>query len=76
VITRMWVEGQTIRDNVGRRDRGEPDAPPVVVARGAEIVRCFAVEIRGPSRVVYAPETPMQNGVTLWIETTAPVHTA
>lgn len=74
MTTRVWVEGQTIRDNVGRRERGEPLAPPIVVAREGLVTRHHEVVIDGISRVVYTPETPMQNGVVLWIETDAPVR--
>lgn len=69
----IWVEGSEIRRNNGRADRGEALAPPIVVQDGTEIRRGFELEIRGPSRVVYRPENPRQNGVVLWIETDAPV---
>jgi hypothetical protein len=72
-MTIVWVEGSEIRRNVGRAQRGEPIRPPVVVQDGTEILRGFQLQIYGPSKIVYQPENPLQNGVVLWIETDAPV---
>lgn len=71
---RIWVEGSEIRRNLGRSLRGDLLSPTVVVQDGGDIRRGFAIEILGPSRVVYRPEDPLQNGVVLWIETEAPVQ--
>ena len=32
-----------------------------------------AVDIRGPSRVIYSPDKPLSCGAHVWIETDAPV---
>jgi hypothetical protein len=51
-------------------------------AKGADLpvltvktyTKCNAVEIHGPSKVVYAPDNPLSCGAKVWIETQAEVE--
>lgn len=52
----------------------EPE-PPISVKTYKGNVKCFEVEIKGPSKMVYSPDKPLSCGARLWIETDAEVVT-
>lgn len=47
--------------------------PVVRVEENDKVQYCMEVEIKGPSRMVYRPDTPRTCGAKLWIETEAEV---
>jgi hypothetical protein len=51
------------------------DLPVLTVKTYKSNTKCNAVEIRGPSKIVYAPENPLSCGAKVWIETQAEVET-
>ncbi len=69
--TRIHVNQHVIRRNAktGARE------PVLTVKQGRRNTYCHAVEIDGPSVVVYSPDKPLSCGARVWIETTAPVRT-
>jgi hypothetical protein len=69
VITRVYVDRHVIRANKSE----SCDLPPLSIRRGGRVTKARAVEIHGPSRVVYAPEKPLPCGATVWVETIAEV---
>ncbi len=68
-LKRIHVNPSNIASNVPRSKK-RPLKPPMVVVTedGIEHV-AFAVEICGPSKVVYMPHDPLPSGARLWIET-------
>lgn len=42
--------------------------PPIIVRQGRKRWYATAVEIRGPSRIVYSPDKPLDCGARLWVE--------
>jgi len=71
LLKRIHVNQHVIRRN---QLHGAVD-PPLTVKTYRENTKCFAVEILGPSRVVYSPEKPLPCGARVWIETEAEVLT-
>jgi len=69
-LTRIHVNQHVIRRN---KATGE-EAPPLTVKTSRGNTYCRAVEILGPSRVVYAPDCPLACGARVWIETHAEVR--
>ena len=47
--------------------------PTITVKKGRNNTYAYAVDILGPSRVVYSPDRPLSCGAKVWIETTAEV---
>lgn len=68
---RIHVNQQVIKRN---RATGSNE-PPITVKAGRTNVRAHAVEIHGPSMLVYRPMRPLDCGAVLWIETDAPITT-
>ena len=63
-----------VNQHVIRRNARESQAdPPITVKTSRVNLRASAVEIEGPSRVVYSPEKPLACGARVWIETDARV---
>jgi hypothetical protein len=48
--------------------------PVLTVKTYKSNTKCNAVEIHGPSKVVYAPDDPLSCGAKVWIETQAKVE--
>jgi hypothetical protein len=71
MLRRIHVNQHAIRRN---RKHGTAD-PPITVKTYKDNTKCFAVEILGPSRVVYSPDKPLSCGARVWIETDADVLT-
>ena len=69
-MTRIHINRHIIRANA----KGADPQPPITVATGKKIQRAYAVEIDGPSTLIYRPEKPLSCGATTWIETRAPVR--
>ena len=47
--------------------------PPIIIRDGRKRRYGNSVEIKGPCRLVYSPDTPLDCGARLWIETGAEV---
>ncbi len=74
VITGIAVSQEHIRWNANNGD--QPPRPPIMVHTDEGLVgHYFTVEIRGPSHIVYGPNTPthMKYGARVWIETESEV---
>lgn len=68
--TRIHVNQHRIRSNAGK-DNPEP----VLTVKTYKSNRyAFAVDIQGPSRIVYQPQSPLSCGAKCWIETEADVE--
>jgi hypothetical protein len=63
-MIRIHVNQHVIRRN---QKTGERE-PPLSIIRGKTRERAHAVEISGPSRVVYRPDRPLSCGARVWIE--------
>lgn len=48
-------------------------AKPISIRTRGHTLRASLVHINGPSRLVYAPASPLSSGAVLWIETIAEV---
>lgn len=70
LLKRIHVNQHVIRRNL----RDHDFAPPITVKTSSVNIRCFGVQIDGPSRLVYSPEKPLSCGARLWVETRAVVH--
>jgi hypothetical protein len=70
LLKRIHVNQHVIRRNM----RMHESEPPITIKTSRANLRCFEVEIEGPSRLVYSPERPLSCGARLWIETRAPVQ--
>jgi hypothetical protein len=68
-VKRIHVNQHVIRANA----KAGTHAPPISVKTSGENFRCHAVEIDGPSTLVYSPRKPLACGARLWIETHAPL---
>jgi hypothetical protein len=68
-LTRIHVNQHVIRRNA----KAGTAEPVLTVKRGRTNTYATAVEILGPSRVVYSPCKPLACGARVWVETTAPV---
>lgn len=71
MLSRIHVDQHTIRRN---RAQGTND-PPLTVKTYKGNIKCYDIEICGPSRVVYSPDKPLSCGARLWVETQAEVIT-
>jgi len=47
--------------------------PVISVKTGRVNTYCHAVEIQGPSKILYSPERPLRCGARVWVETTSAV---
>ena len=66
----IHINRNTIQQNA---KRGETN--PVCRVEEDDVVRyCMEVDIKGPSRMVYRPDTPRPCGAKLWIETSSDVE--
>jgi hypothetical protein len=68
MIKRIHVHTANMRAN---KDGG--NRPTIIVREGRRVLHCHAVEIKGPSRMVYSPGRPLSSGAVIWLETTADV---
>lgn len=68
MISRIHVNQHNIRANA----KGA-SLPVLTVKTYKENTTCNAVEILGPSRLVYSPDKPLSCGAKVWIETEAEV---
>lgn len=48
-------------------------ADPIAVQTSRQVYNAAAVEIQGPSELIYSPDKPLKCGAHLWIETKASV---
>jgi hypothetical protein len=72
-MIRMHIDKDTIAMNA--RNPGIPPLPPIRIRRDGQPLaqRAHAVEIHGPSRIVYHPAAPFHGTTTCWIETDSPI---
>lgn len=70
MVTRIHVNQHVIRSN---KKTGERE-PVLTVKQGRSNRYANAVEILGPSRVVYSPDRPLSCGARCWVETEAEVR--
>jgi hypothetical protein len=68
-ITRIHVNQHIIRRNAKTGEHG----PVLTVKAGGGNTYAHAVQILGPSTVVYSPCKPLSCGARVWIETKAEV---
>ena len=62
-----------INRNIIQQNAKHSRAEPVVRVETNGVVQyCMEVDIQGPSRMVYRPDSPRPCGAKLWIETEAP----
>ena len=66
-IKRIHVNQHKIRRNA----KEGTTEPPLSIKLSSGSLPCRAVEIRGPSTVVYSPAKPLACGARVWIETRA-----
>lgn len=66
---RIHVNQHIIRAN---GNKGE-DNPPLTIKTSKKNHKAHAIEILGPSLVVYSPDKPLSCGAKVWIETDKPV---
>jgi hypothetical protein len=69
--TRIHVNQHVIKRNA---KTGENE-PVITVKRGRSNTYAHAVEILGPSTVIYSPDKPLSCGAKVWIETESEVIT-
>ena len=69
-LTFVHVNQHVIRRNCNSGSR----APVITVKRGRSNIYGHEVEINGPCRVVYRPDSPLNCGAQVWIETLATVN--
>ncbi len=69
-LTFVHVNQHVIRSN---RKNGER-SPVITVKRAGSNTYGHEVEINGPCRVVYRPDSPLNSGAKVWIETLATVN--
>lgn len=65
VKTIVHVNQHVIKANTKSGERN----PVLTVKRGKTNTYAHAVEIDGPSRVIYSPDKPLSCGARVWIET-------
>jgi hypothetical protein len=73
-LKRIHINRQIIAANKQRVANGELEHPPISVVTRGKTYRAFAVEIEGPSRLIYRPSRPLRCGATTWIETLATIR--
>lgn len=61
---KVHVNSHTIRANA----KHGGTAPPLTIRRGSKLIYAHAVNLIGPSRVVYRPHKPLSCGAKVWIE--------
>lgn len=64
MLKRIHVDQHAIRAN-----RKGANRPPISVKTYRQNVKAWAVELLGPSKLVYRPDKPLPCGARLWIET-------
>lgn len=69
--TRIHVNQHVIKSNA----KSGANEPVITVKRGKSNIYAHAVEIKGPSTVIYSPDRPLSCGAKVWIETEAEVIT-
>jgi len=69
LIKRIHVNQHNIRAN----SKGGEQVPVLTVKTSKGNIKGNAVQIYGPSAVVYAPDDPLSCGAKVWIQTTAAV---
>ena len=69
--TRIHVNQHKIRSNI---KKGTND-PVITVKTSKSNTYTHAVEIKGPSKVIYSPDKPLSCGARVWIETESEVIT-
>jgi len=63
-----------INQHIIRRNHKTGEREPVItVKEGKKNEYAHAVEITGPSRLVYSPDKPLSCGARVWIETDSEV---
>jgi hypothetical protein len=67
ILKRIHVDQHTIKRNA----RTGTSEPPISVKVSRGSLRCHAVEIVGPSTVIYSPDKPLACGARVWVETRA-----
>jgi hypothetical protein len=70
-VTRVHVNQQRIRSNAKLPESKRQ--PVITVKSGSSNRYGFAVEITGPSYLVYSPDDPLSCGAKLWLETDSKV---
>lgn len=63
-LTHIYLNEEVLQKN----QQNHTTDPVITVKRGNRDINCHYVEISGPSRLVYRPESPKNGGATLWIE--------
>lgn len=69
IIKRIHVNQHHIKANA--KDDGK--RPVLTIKTSKENVTCNAVNINGPSKLVYSKDKPLSCGAKVWIETTSQV---
>jgi hypothetical protein len=69
MLKRIHVNQHIIRAN----QRTGARVAPITIKTYRANIRAHAVDIDGPSRLVYAPDRPLSCGARLWVETRADV---
>lgn len=69
MLKRIHVNQHNIRSNAARGT----SHPVLTIKHYKGNVKCDDIEIRGPSRLVYSPDNPLNCGAKVWIETKATV---
>ena len=59
--------------NIRSNKKHGTNKPVLTVKTYKSNTTCNAVEINGPSKIVYSPDKPLSCGARVWIETTAEV---
>jgi hypothetical protein len=67
VLKRIHVNQHVIKRNA---KLGEAN-PPISIKTSQGNTKAHAVQILGPSRLVYSPDKPLSCGAKLWVETRA-----
>ena len=68
--TIIHVNQHAVRRNI----KAEVKEPVLTVKTYKSNAYAYAVDIKGPSRVIYSPDKPLSCGARVWIETEAPVE--
>lgn len=68
-IKRIHVNQHHIKANA--KDDGQ--RPVLTIKTSKQNITCNAVDIKGPSKLVYSKDKPLSCGAKVWIETTSQV---
>lgn len=60
--------------NIKRNKKTGSNLPVLTIKRNKMNTYAHEIEIKGPSKIVYAPEHPLSCGARCWIETTAEIE--